>query len=209
MGCDSSLQGTRISIDIFISPFHPVSSTILSVNPEACHAEGQELGDFLGFRWPSWFGLRRRKLLVDGTGFMHIHCFEVEPVDIGKRKVETIHVTCCFSHQGSNVSSCCCLELIYIIMHMHLEPKWPLLIGKDLVLEGWSPKIEDKQVPGIHISVLFPMNEQLQNGHLTAVHLTAPRHVWLLYSSVWMRFYVLCFVFGWLRVVLHHETIRS
>ena len=26
----------------------------------------------------------------------------------------------------------------------------PVLIGKDLVLEGWSPKIEDKQVPGVY-----------------------------------------------------------
>ena len=27
----------------------------------------------------------------------------------------------------------------------------PILIGKDLVLEGWSPKTEDKQVPGLYM----------------------------------------------------------
>ena len=30
----------------------------------------------------------------------------------------------------------------------------PVLLGKDLVLEAWSPKIEDKQVPGT-VYILF------------------------------------------------------
>ena len=29
----------------------------------------------------------------------------------------------------------------------------PVLIGKDLVLEGSNPKIEDKQVPGMYIYI--------------------------------------------------------
>ena len=36
------------------------------------------------------------------------------------------------------------------VNYIYLEPKMTsVLIGKGLVLEGWSPKIEDKQVPGI------------------------------------------------------------
>ena len=31
----------------------------------------------------------------------------------------------------------------------------PVLIGKDLVLEGSTTKIEDKQVPGIYIYIIY------------------------------------------------------
>ena len=34
-----------------------------------------------------------------------------------------------------------------------------VLIGKDLVLAGSTPKIEDKQVPGIHISSCFLLGD--------------------------------------------------
>ena len=37
----------------------------------------------------------------------------------------------------------------------------PVLIGKDLVLEGWNPKIEDKQVPGIYIYSTFKSGCQM------------------------------------------------
>ena len=37
------------------------------------------------------------------------------------------------------------------ILDIYLEPKWPLvLIEKGIVLEGSTPKIEDKQVTGIY-----------------------------------------------------------
>ena len=43
---------------------------------------------------------------------------------------------------------------IYIYIHIYIctwNPNGPCLLGKDLVLEGSTTKIEDKQVPGIYI----------------------------------------------------------
>ena len=37
----------------------------------------------------------------------------------------------------------------FILQGIYLEPKWPLFSWqKAFFLEGWIPKIEDKQVPG-------------------------------------------------------------
>ena len=42
---------------------------------------------------------------------------------------------------------------MYIYIYAHGTQMTPVLIGKDLVLEGSNPKIEDKQVPGIDIYI--------------------------------------------------------
>ena len=41
----------------------------------------------------------------------------------------------------------------YLYIYIPGSQMTPGLIGKDLVLEGWSPKIEDKQVPGMYIYI--------------------------------------------------------
>ncbi len=50
------------------------------------------------------------------------------------------------------------IQYIYIYVYIpgtSWNPNDPVLIGKGQILEGWSPKIEDKQVPGIYIYDLY------------------------------------------------------
>ena len=53
--------------------------------------------------------------------------------------------------------------LIYNIIYIYIPGTQMTLVlnGKGRILEGWNTKIEDKQVPGIHViridSAMFPL----------------------------------------------------
>ena len=60
-----------------------------------------------------------------------------------------------------------CSGVISIYLCIPGTQMTPVLLGKDLVLEAWSPKIEDKQVPGIYIYIHIYTFIYLQPDGLT------------------------------------------